>query len=628
MMMKSTLPPQPRSALAGALLLSTLALPLAACGGGGSGSNPDNRFKAEVITPGGLPAGIVLVDYTMIQRLALPVDVLPEYSTDGGATWQRATGAPGAQILDVATAKDPGVQQTYPWDTRVDGVGVTAAATNVAFRIRPLGSAVVTPSGVFAVDNTTEVVITGLSPEWGVVGQTITITGRRFDPVAANNTVVFGDISGGAIPATPISSTGTTLTVDVPDPTPQPLRDLSGPLTVSTGPQTSNPVQFVATAGGSTHTTVLFPTSVEGNSMPWSGGPGGSVSVQYFFRPAEIGTAGAIDGLRWIPTSFPSPNPNTVTIQNLRVRMAHTSLVEPTSIQDLNYDLGPPKLVADTGPYVVPAGATAAQSIPFFDTFAYNGRDALLVEIEGIDSTGGAYFGDMGRRLETRRIWEFGNGSFGADIIFPALEIDFLDTDTDDSFSTVISSIFSLNLVGPCASILCNPALGFCDMNCEPRSTPRVLPAGAGKVQFVLLARELRQGGTVKGIAWKPPVASAGADYTGLSVSLANFPLNTLTSTFEDAVSTGLTQVRAPAPYTVPAGVGDYVPIPLDLPASFSYNGVDNLLVEISVTGGTGVNPVDGQDIRPSQRFVWATTATATSGSLTTDGVSVRVDFE
>ena len=54
-------------------------------------------------------------------------------------------------------------------------------------------------------------VINSFTPAAGPVGTTVTITGSNFDPVAANNIVYFG-----AVKATVIAATATSLTVTVP----------------------------------------------------------------------------------------------------------------------------------------------------------------------------------------------------------------------------------------------------------------------------------------------------------------------------------------------------------------------------------------------------------------------------
>jgi hypothetical protein len=145
-------------------------------------------------------------------------------------------------------------------------------------------------------------------------------------------------------------------------------------------------------------------------------------------------------------------------------------------------------------------------------------------------------------------------------------------------------------------------------------------------VQLLYLDREVSGTGLLKGIAWKPPAytSSLGATYTNLTVSVASHPLNALTGTFV----TGLVPVRTGGDYTVPAGETGFIPIPLDQPASFLYDGTEHLLIEITLDGGTALNPVDGQDIAPARRLLWSPSPTAVAGTVETWAVSLRLEFE
>ncbi|MCZ6601953.1 MAG: hypothetical protein O6952_02980, partial [Planctomycetota bacterium] len=298
------------------------------------------------------------------------------------------------------------------------------------------------------------------------------------------------------------------------------------------------------------------------------------------------------------------------------VHMVHTTLSKPSHIQELNYDVAPPREVATISNYTIPANTRGFVDIPFNPgaVFPYNGRDNLLIEIEGFGSTG-LYYWNIGRRPEVRRTWAFAGGNVGKDIVFPAIEVSFQETDTDDSYSVVMAAVFDLNRNGPCEP-----------PGCIPPAVDKVLPATGSRIQVLLLSREISGTGMVKGVAWKPPSAtsSVGATYQDLSVSVGNLFLNTMSPTF---VST-LTQVRAPAPYTVPAGETGFIPIPLDLPLSFLYDGTQNLVVEITTVSGTALNSVDSMNISPEQRLVTAGVPGAASGSVVADMISMRLEFD
>jgi uncharacterized delta-60 repeat protein len=75
-------------------------------------------------------------------------------------------------------------------------------------------------------------VITSIAPTSGPVGTTVTITGTGFDPVPANNIVYFG-----AVKATVVSATPTTITVQAP------AGSTYGPITVTTNGRTASLLQ-------------------------------------------------------------------------------------------------------------------------------------------------------------------------------------------------------------------------------------------------------------------------------------------------------------------------------------------------------------------------------------------------
>jgi len=99
--------------------------------------------------------------------------------------------------------------------------------------------------------------ITGLSGYAGVPGDTLTILGSGFDPVAAGNTVRFGSTA-----ATVLSSSAGSLVVSVPAIT------TSAALTVTTSLGTSNPVWFSLQRYISTFTPT---TAINGDQMTISG---------------------------------------------------------------------------------------------------------------------------------------------------------------------------------------------------------------------------------------------------------------------------------------------------------------------------------------------------------------------
>jgi YD repeat-containing protein len=132
-------------------------------------------------------------------------------------------------------------------------VPVPAGATTGAIGVTtPAGS--VTSSGAFTVTATSGApTITSFSPNAGLPGDTPTINGTNFDPVATNDKVVFYGVSGSRPKALVSAATTTTVGAVVPP------NAWSGPVTLTTpGGTTVSTADFFVPVGGFTAAQVLF----------------------------------------------------------------------------------------------------------------------------------------------------------------------------------------------------------------------------------------------------------------------------------------------------------------------------------------------------------------------------------
>ncbi|MCZ6690259.1 MAG: hypothetical protein O7H41_11690 [Planctomycetota bacterium] len=114
--------------------------------------------KATVPTPSGVQIGDVPINYNLIDADNDLVTIQADYSTDGGSAFFTATEStnPLSEGLSGLSASlDPGTPHLFIWDSLADGVGVSAAATTVRFRITPSDAVVGTPglTGNFTVNN-------------------------------------------------------------------------------------------------------------------------------------------------------------------------------------------------------------------------------------------------------------------------------------------------------------------------------------------------------------------------------------------------------------------------------------------------------------------------------------------
>jgi len=110
-----------------------------------------------------------------------------------------------------------------------------------------------------------------------------------------------------------------------------------------------------------------------------------------------------------------------------------------------------------------------------------------------------------------------------------------------------------------------------------------------------VLSSEINGSGPITGIAFRmreldPADNTPGGDYT-VNVRMAHTTLSELTNTFADNYDLGApVDIANNLSFTIPAGIpaGGYVWVPLT--GTFSYNGIDNLIVEVEVLSASAGN--------------------------------------
>jgi hypothetical protein len=115
---------------------------------------------------------------------------------------------------------------------------------------------------------------------------------------------------------------------------------------------------------------------------------------------------------------------------------------------------------------------------------------------------------------------------------------------------------------------------------------------GSRRFQALVRAQELQGSGPVQALAFHFAAASTGNSCPNVTIKLGHTSVTTLGTTFAGNVEQGrgaLATVYGPATLTIPSGAaGDYFTIPLN--GAFYYNGVDNLVVDITSDACTGHN--------------------------------------
>ena len=228
-----------------------------------------------------------------ISSLAPNAGAIGSSITISGANFN--TQGAGSQVKFAGTAAT-----IINWTTSSITVNVPAGAIS--------GNVVVTDAGGVQTSGVPFTVtpapsITGLSPNSGTIGSSVTIAGSNFNAQGAGSAVTFG-----GIPATSITSwTSNSITVNVP------TGAISGNVVVTdAGGVTSNGVNF---------TVVVTPTIT--SLTPSSGEPGASVSIAGSNFTSSVGTV-TFNGLPASTTSWTNTNvtavvPNGATSGNVVV---------------------------------------------------------------------------------------------------------------------------------------------------------------------------------------------------------------------------------------------------------------------------------------------------------------------
>jgi uncharacterized delta-60 repeat protein len=154
-------------------------------GGGGKKSAPNDAPVVTLLAITGVKANNVEVDYTLTDDESDRCSIVVQFSIDAGSTWNTATSGGAGDGLSNLTSSGTGTTHVFFWDSRTDGVGLSAQQDDVKIQITPsdsvnTGSAAETDS--FSVDNsgTNElptVAITSGPGEGSTVGtNTVTFT--------------------------------------------------------------------------------------------------------------------------------------------------------------------------------------------------------------------------------------------------------------------------------------------------------------------------------------------------------------------------------------------------------------------------------------------------------------------
>jgi hypothetical protein len=314
-------------------------------------------------------------------------------------------------------------------------------------------------------------------------------------------------------------------------------------------------------AAGVVTRTVDLGTAVGANAIPfWDQA---YTRAQYLYTPAEIRGTGRLTALRQ-RRSAPSANLSSSCPQ-LSVRLGHTNLAALTTTFASNFETGQGSLVTviNNLNFAIPAGPAGEWiDLPLQVPFDYNGVDNLVVEFEKLAACTPFLFVDT-QAAANRRVITATQGA---------------TTGTLDSSRIMARFAFS----GGETKVDFGGAGG------------NIFPFGATiqspRTQNLYLASEVSGAGLVTGVAFQLNTISPGppgGNYT-YSLKLGHSTLSSLGATFASNYSDSPVTVATAVSFTIPAGIpaGEWVWIPIP-DGAFSYNGIDNLLVEVATSTGT-----------------------------------------
>ncbi|MDQ7778556.1 MAG: hypothetical protein RDV41_02455 [Planctomycetota bacterium] len=138
---------------------------------------------------------------------------------------------------------------------------------------------------------------------------------------------------------------------------------------------------------GQTIVTIGGPPSAAGGDvwfMDPPNIPGTEYRIQLLYTAAEIGMAGTINGLWWLPWDNAGGDPPvTQTFTTMTTTLGHTNLAQLAVGAVMNGNITGTQAVVYNAAYTIPNTVANGvwETLPMAGTFAYNGVDNLIVDI-------------------------------------------------------------------------------------------------------------------------------------------------------------------------------------------------------------------------------------------------------
>jgi len=323
-----------------------------------------------------------------------------------------------------------------------------------------------------------------------------------------------------------------------------------------------------------------------------------TIRAQLLYNASEVNGAGYVTALK-LRAGANSPS---ITCPETTIKMGHTSLSPLTNTFASNVEEGRGTLatVRALSTLTLPAVTMGDYATITLDTpFYYNGVDNLVVDVVHTMACS-ASFPD-----------EYSNG-------LPAGSSTWSMT-TANATGNAITSRPNATLVFAGGDDDISP-IGTLTGNTYPFSTD------TPHTQNLYLASEVNGSGPVTGVAFQMNNTSVAGTYTA-TVMMGHSTLATLGTTFAANFDTGAPVTVANAitfdiPAGIPAGEWFWVPLP---DSTFTYNGTDNLIVDVVTTAATSSNSLIEASV--AGRRLWSADNIALTGSVSATGYQLKVRF-
>jgi len=291
------------------------------------------------------------------------------------------------------------------------------------------------------------------------------------------------------------------------------------------------------------------------------------IRVQHLYSGTSGATGNRIQGSGYVTAvAFRSNSMTTgLTCPDITIKMGHTSVTSLTTTfaDNVEQGKGPLVTVLQNKQIAVPAGDVGDYIKLDLDApFYFNGVDDLVVEY-------------------------IRNGACSATI---SLQFDYT-MPPDQALDTVTPADTTGSLMQP-------PNMQFLFSGGDDAvefggASSSNLPFGRlYRTQMLYLAHEINGSGPVTGIALQANATTTAGSYT-YTLRLGHTTLSALTSSFAENFNAGMPSTMVSnGTFTIPAGIpaGEYIWIPF--PEAFTYNGQDNLIVDIDVSRGAVLNVI------------------------------------